>query len=196
MSRTSARLLGLAKRSKTQLERRLILAAMVTEILGPKMVIVGGTAEEYWTGGEYHPTDLDMTPGPLSRSQQALMRGAGFARVGRHWILEGLDVGVEFPGSGDDIRATVELERAGIKLRMISKEDLYLDRLRQATITPKVKGVEYDSALAVAVANLEDMDWDRVRRQLAEIASEEPWLGPVMAKLHPRVMRDAKRLAF
>jgi hypothetical protein len=47
-----------------------------------------------------------------------------------------------------------------------------------------------------AVANLEDMDWDRVRRQLAEIGHEEPWLGPVMAKLHPRVIRDAKRLAL
>jgi hypothetical protein len=44
------------------------------------------------------------------------------------------------------------------RCRIIGLEDLYLDRLRQATIDERREGVAFKSALAVVAARFEDID--------------------------------------
>jgi hypothetical protein len=178
----------------TQLERRLRLAVVITKILGPQMVVVGGTAEEYWTGGIYRPTDLDMCPGPLDKAQKGLLGQVGFVLVGRHWTHPNLTVAVEFPGSGDDIQQTISLPVGnGELITMISREDLYLDRLTQATIDKGPLGIEYQSALVVAGGNFEDMDWIGVKRRMEEVARQNPKLARAMKRIHAQILKEIRQ---
>jgi hypothetical protein len=178
----------------TQLERRLRLAAAITRMLGPQMVVVGGTAEEYWTAGAYHPTDLDMCPGPLNKAQKDLLGQVGFVLVGRHWTHPNLTVAVEFPGPGDDIQQTISLPVGkGEFINMISREDLYLDRLTQATVDKGPLGIEYQTALVVAGDNFEDMDWIGVKRRMGEVAPQNPHLARAMTRIHAQILKEIKR---
>jgi hypothetical protein len=64
-------------------------------------VVVGGTAEEYWTSDEYQQTDLDMCA-PIGKEERALFGVLGFTKSGRHWENSGLHVAIEFPESEID----------------------------------------------------------------------------------------------
>ncbi len=78
---------------------------------------------------------------------------------------------MEFPEpfiDGDESRtheATVGPGRA----RIIGLDDLYLDRLRRSTVS-EFEGIEFHSALAVAAAAFENVDWGYVRSRLSGIA--------------------------
>ena len=145
----------------------------MTKLLSRQPIVVGGTAEEYWAGGEYHPTDLDLCPEPEPRDLKAL-GSIGFRRRGRHWTREDLPVAVEFPGSGDDIERTIVMKVGRVSILMISCEDLYLDRVRQATVSWPREDVSFYAALELALTNYITMDWDYVRRRLGATASTEP----------------------
>jgi hypothetical protein len=154
--------------------------------------VVGGTAEEYWAGGEYHPTDLDLCPEPSTGDLKALTK-LGLRKRGRHWTREDLPVAVEFPGSGDDIERTVVVRVAGVEVQIISCEDLYLDRLRQATISWPREDVSFDSAVAIALTNYRSLDWDYVRDQVKAAASTNKKIGTLMAAVNRRVRFRARR---
>src|SRR5436190_2110398 len=83
-------------------------AAALRRILSHDPIVVGGTAEEYWTAADYHETDLDMCV-QLSKVDRSTLAGYGFEREGRHWVSElgKYTVAVEFPESridGDEDR--------------------------------------------------------------------------------------------
>src|SRR2546425_594437 len=140
---------------------------------------VGGTAEEYWTAAEYHETDLDICL-YLTPKDRAALEALGFRREGRHWKHARINVAIEFPDSridGDEGRA-VEEPVGGGAARIIGLDDLYLDRLRQATVDERREGIEFHSALAVVAARYEEIDLRYVRRRLEEIQDRE---GPVGA---------------
>jgi hypothetical protein len=164
----------------------------MTRLLSREPIVVGGTAEEYWAGGEYHPTDLDLCPRPTPKDVKAL-QSVGLRKSGRHWTRDDLPVAVEFPGSGDDIQRTVVVKVAGISIRIISCEDLYLDRVRQATVAWPREGVSFDSALEIALTNYVTMDWDFVRGRLRVIVSTERAVGTLMASVNRRVRARARR---
>jgi hypothetical protein len=100
---------------------------------------------------------------------------------------------VEFPGSGDDIETTVTIKIGGVSIRMISCEDLYLDRVRQATVTWPREDVSFDSALEIALTNYVTMDWDYVRGRLGVILSTERTVGTLMVSANRRVRARARR---
>jgi hypothetical protein len=167
-------LLELAQFEPDRLTRHLLLAAALREVLAHEPIVVGGTVEEYWTEAEYHETDLDLVA-PLSWKDEEALRRLGLKRAGRHWERPGLAAVVEFPESvldGDENR-TVLLAIGPGAARIIGLDDLYLDRLRQATIDEASEGVEYHSALAVAAARFEDIDWKYVSRRLEDIHQRE-----------------------
>jgi hypothetical protein len=58
-------LLEEADREPDRLRRHLLVAAALDSTFAKRAVVVGGTAEEYWTHDDYHPTDLDVCM-PLS----------------------------------------------------------------------------------------------------------------------------------
>ena len=178
--------------ARSGLRQRLLLAAALTKLLSREPIVVGGTAEEYWAGGEYHPTDLDLCPQPSPSDLKALV-SVGLRKRGRHWTREDLPVAVEFPGSGDDIEKTVALKVGGVSILMISCEDLYLDRVRQATVSWPREDVSFDAALELALTNYVTMDWDYVRRRVRESATSERTVGSLMVSVSRRVRSRARR---
>jgi len=178
-------------KARSRLRQRLLLAAALTRLLSKEPIVVGGTAQEYWAGGEYHPTDLDLCPRPSPGDLKALA-AVGLRKSGRHWTRDDLPVAVEFPGSGDDIGRTVVVTVGGVSILMIGCEDLYLDRVRQATVSWPHEDVSFDSALEIALTNYVTMDWDYVRSRLRTTVATERMVGTMMVGVSRRVRSRAR----
>lgn len=178
--------------ARSGLRQRLLLAAAITKLLRDRPIVVGGTAEEYWAGGEYHPTDLDLCPQPSASGRRALT-AVGLRKRGRHWVRDDLPVAVEFPGSGDDIERTVAVTIGGVAILIISCEDLYLDRVRQATMSFPREDVSFDGALEIALTNYATMDWDYIRDRIRAAVSTERRVGTIMVGVNRRVRARARR---
>lgn len=158
--------------------------------------MVGGTAEEYWTADEYQQTDLDLCV-LLDAKGKRILTDAGFKQHGRHWVREDIAVAVEFPDSriDGDVSRTVLVPVGGGAARLIGVDDLYLDRLRQATVREEAEGTEFHSALAVAVACFEQIDWGYVRKQIDEALKSESVAGKSMRRLDSKIRGRVRRLA-
>lgn len=92
-------------------------------------ILVGGAAVELLTGGAYTTGDLDFV-GEISTALKRDLAAAGFVRRGRHWIHEAAEVFIEFPGSAlDPAEEATWMELEGFRVRVISVEDLLVDRL-------------------------------------------------------------------
>lgn len=188
------KLLGRARAEPERLRRHLLVAAALRELLPHEPIVVGGTAEEFWTADEYHETDLDLCA-PIDRESEAALARAGFRRHGRHWQSASVSVVVEFP----DSRIDGDLERIRriavdeATAAVIGVEDLYLDRVRQATVSWPSEDVRFDSALAIARARFELLDWRYVRRRLREIAGTEPLVGGPMKRIDSAIRRRVRR---
>jgi hypothetical protein len=183
-----------AAATRDRLERHLLVAAALRELLPREPIVVGGTAEEFWTADEYHETDLDlcvlMDPESMRR-----LRAAGFRREGRHWVRQDITVAVEFPESridGDESRTVLKRFRGGAA-RIIGVDDLYIDRLRQATLREDQEGIEYHSALAVFGGCFEDLDARYIRRRIDQVVRTEPLVGRSMRKIDSKIRRRVKR---
>jgi hypothetical protein len=87
----------------------------------------------------------------------------------------------------------VALKVGGVSILMISCEDLYLDRVRQATVSWPREDVSFDAALELALTNYMTMDWDYVRRRLRKSASAQRTVGSLMVGVNRRVRSRARR---
>jgi transcriptional regulator with XRE-family HTH domain len=72
-------------------------------------------------------------------------------------------------------------------------DDLYLDRLRQATGDERNEGVEFQSALAVVAARYEQIDWSYIQRRLGEIRRKEGPLADIMKRIDSRIRGRVRR---
>jgi hypothetical protein len=187
------RLLAEAARERDRLRRHLLVAAALRAVLEIEPVVVGGTAEEFHTGAPYHETDLDLC-GWLRPGEPALLRELGFRRRGRHWVHDGSKVAVEFPDArihGDEAR--IERIRIGRgRFAIIGVDDLYLDRLRQATAPMTSESIELRSALAVAAGAIDRIDRRYVLRRIRDIERQDPPLGRRMRELDVRIRRRVR----
>jgi hypothetical protein len=96
---------------------------------GDPPVLVGGAAVELYTGGGYTTGDLDFV-GVVPSHVATLLKKAGFARQGRHWIHEKAQVFVEFPGSAlAGGERAVRLRVGDCEVVAIAPEDLLAERL-------------------------------------------------------------------
>ena len=100
---------------------------------------------------------------------------------------------VEFPGSGDDIERTVVVKVLGVSVLMISCEDLYLDRVRQATVSWPREDVSFDSAFEIALTNYIGIDWEYVRERIGATVLAELKVGTLMRGVNRRVRSRARR---
>jgi hypothetical protein len=186
-------LLDSARNLEERLQRHLIVAAAIRDGLGLDAVVVGGTAEEFWASDEYHETDLDLCAHVGPEHHKAL-RSLGFQRSGRHWEHGLLPVAVEFAESeiDGDYERTVLIPAGGGYARIIGREDLYVDRIRQAT-AESGDGQRYHSALAIATTQYEFMDWSYVAGRLREIAETNAGLGKDCRAIDSRVRRRVRK---
>lgn len=157
-------------------------------------MVVGGTAEEFWGGHEYHETDLDLV-GRLTPRHRASLQALGFERRGREWIRAGTPFVIEFPDTridGDDER--IETTRVGGgSVRIIGLDDLYIDRLKQATANESQEDVHFQSALAVAASRYDDINWAYVSSRIAATLKSEPLVGQAMRRRNSRIRSRARR---
>jgi hypothetical protein len=180
--------------SSPPIDQRLLIVAAFREVFSMTPVLVGGGAEAYWMSEVYRPTDIDICPRP-SRRDERMLRALGFSRAGRHWVRSDLLYGIEFPGVGQDIRRTVEVQLGDATAVVISCEDLYLDRLRQATMTAETSHRHFKDAVAVLLTQWEAIEWDYVGSRLHEIAAaEDALVGNAMRAMHPKVTNEARSL--
>jgi hypothetical protein len=186
------KLLRQVRTTKRPLDQRFLVAAAFSTVMSSPPIVVGGTAEEFWTGDEYHPTDLDLIPGPSGADQDAF-RKLGFKKEGRPWVREDFPIATEFPHDESfEVRRTVDEKIGGAIVKVIGVDDLYLDRLSQSTATENVRDQHFASVLAVAVTNWEKLDWVYIDERIAEMAKGRPALGTSMRAMHRRSRRAAR----
>lgn len=179
-----------------RLRRHLLVAAALREVFDEEPVVVGGTAEEFQSGAPYHGTDLDLV-GVVTSVERGALRSLGFRKRGRHWFHDASHVAVEFPD--DRIDGDVDrIERVDLgpgTAAIIGVDDLYIDRLRQATAPlSNVEGsIEFHSALAVAAGAFERLDRRYVLRRIRQIEEREGRIGERMRRLDRRIRHLAKR---
>ena len=175
------------------MQRHLLVAAALREVLPSEPIVVGGTAEEFWTRSEYHETDLDVCA-PFRQTSEAL-QGLGFRKEGRHWYREDVGVAVEIPDSRiDGDPARTELVPVGDgAAKVIGVDDLYIDRLRQATVSFPHHDISFHSALGIAATCHDRIDWRYVAKRVKDARFEEPLVGEAMATMDSRIRREARR---
>lgn len=162
--------------------------------MAPAPVVVGGTAEEFWGGHEYHETDLHLC-GTLTPTGRAALKDLGFQRAGRFWIRPGTSLIVEFPDTridGDNSRIRTTRVASG-SARIIGLDDLYFDRLKQATTNEPQEDFHFQSALAVATSRYEDIDWAYVGDRVRAVLRQEPLVGQAMQRVNSRIRTRARR---
>jgi hypothetical protein len=186
------RLLRQVPTTKRPLDQRLLVAAAFSTVMTSPPIVVGGTAEEYWTRDEYHPTDLDLIPGPSSADQDEF-RKLGFKKEGRHWVREDFPIATEFPHDENfEVRRIFDEKVGDAIVKIIGVDDLYLDRLGQSTSTENVRDQHVASLLAVAATNWDNLDWGYIDKRIAEVAEANPALGKSMKTMHRRCRRAAR----
>ncbi|MBC7107078.1 MAG: UbiD family decarboxylase [Firmicutes bacterium] len=119
-----------------RLRRKLRFVGLLSRLLEPEGVVpilVGGTALEFYTFGEYSTADVDLVLSGREEAARALEM-LGFQREGRHWYSGDLDLAVEIPDNvlAGALEKTVTVSVEGEKVRVIGPEDLIVDRLAAA----------------------------------------------------------------
>jgi hypothetical protein len=189
-------LLRRAAGERDRSRRHLLVAAALRDVLRVEPVVVGGTAEEIQSGSPYHETDLDLC-GVVAPDERATLRGLGFRKRGRHWFHDGSKVAVEFPDTAiDGDQGRIERIRVGGgTAAMIGIDDLYLDRLRQATapMANVEASIEFHSALAVAAGGFDRLDRRYVLKRVREIERSEGRIGQRMRQLDSRIRMRVRR---
>ena len=170
--------------------RTLWTAAIVAEALEQagvvEPVLVGGGAVEIYTRSAYTTRDLDFIAPTTGRLEQAL-EPLGFVREGRHWINEKLGLLIEFPSSVLAPAISVSIDVGGTELRIISVEDLIVDRLASW----KHWGWDPDGAAAALLLALHpDLDDERLQRR----AHDED-VADALSLVRPMTERSGKLTA-
>ncbi len=111
-------------------EKLTVAAAVISELLrqqGMVATLVGGGAIEFHAPGVYTTSDIDFVVEGRTRSDlDAVLLDFGFARRGRHWVLD--DTFIEVPGNW--MSDPVEVVEVGpLSLRVVRREIVLADRI-------------------------------------------------------------------
>ena len=171
----------------------MLVAAAFSTVMSEKPIVVGGTAEEFWTRDEYRPTDLDLIPAPSTADQQAFKR-LGFKKTGRHWVRQDISVAIEFPHDQTfEVKRTYDETVNDVLVKVIGVDDLYLDRLGQSTATENLRDQHFASLLAVALTNGDRLDWKYIEGRIEETVTLNPPLGHSMRRMNRACGREARK---
>ncbi len=184
-----------ATESEDRSERTLQIAAALCEALtaaGSHPVLVGGGAVEIYTRSAYTTRDLGFVAAVTDELGNTMLQ-LGFEREGRHWVHEQLGVVVGFPGTTLGDAEAVSIDVDGAELRIISVEDLIVDRLASW----KHWGWGPDGAAAVILMAIHtDLDADRLWQRGAqeEVADAMERLQPLARGNAPVTEQQLRRL--
>lgn len=176
-NRTTARdlLLSASRATPGSLEYIAFCAAAFDSLTDSPLVLVGGGAQVLYTGIE-RLTDIDMV-GWITPTDTEALASAGFTRDGRHWVYGGTtpELLVEIPETtllGHDEPLLFQTP-SGVTVRVISLDDLMLDRLMQATDGTVVT---WEEALSLGIAAKHRINWTVLQARCDAAADEDAFL--------------------
>lgn len=152
--------------------KHLKLASLVSAVFrerGIELVVVGGSAIEFYTEGAYVSGDIDMcliSPVRLDiRSRQEVMGRLGASGGPRSWQVAGQYV--DILGEVETLARTPfdELQAPYGPVRLVSPEDLLVERVLISVYPQRYEPAELCARklIAVALAGQVDVDWAEVR---------------------------------
>lgn len=147
-------------------QRRLYFAALLAsaaEMTADEFLVVGGSAIEFYTAGEYTSGDVDIVSARNERLRE-ILRLWDFRREGRIWYHEALDLVVDinrYPYTGDFGKTTVVSTPYGL-VRLAAIEDLLVKRL-MSTKFWNIKD-DFEQAKLLALVFADRIDWAYVER--------------------------------
>lgn len=139
---------------------------------GLEPILVGGGAVEFYTAGGYTTKDMDLAL-PHGPATDAAFAELGFAKEGRYWYREDLDLLFEAPapaGLPGETAPRTEVELEGMKIVIIGVEDLVIDRLRAWIHGTSDEDGRWARRLALLYADR--LDWDYLRGKTRPIPAE------------------------
>ena len=156
--------------------KHLKLASLVGAVFGERgveLVVVGGSAIEFYTEGAYVSGDLDLclvTPARLDlRTRQELMGLLGARGGPRSWQVAGAYV--DILGAVETLAHTPfnEIEAPYGPVRVLSPEDLLVERVLISVYPQAYEPAEHCARklIAVALSGQLEMDWKEARRLAA-----------------------------
>ena len=169
--------------ARNETERRLHFSALLAkagEVPADDFIIVGGSAIEIYTRGEYTSGDIDIVLSPRWDLAKTLL-GWRFTKQGRLWINDDLKIVVDFvayPYTYDQSKTQVLVTAYG-SVRIAAIEDLLIKRLLSAKYWKRAGHLEHAKILAVLYRDR--MDWSYVE-QLAT-RSKAPTCYPILGRL-------------
>lgn len=148
-----------------KLRRKLKFLGLLTRLLKPEGVVpilVGGTALEFYTFGEYATGDIDLVLPERKKAAQVL-EALGFQRAGRHWYSEEVDIAVEIPGDtlAGAIEKVVSVFVDGERIYVIGPEDLIVDRLNAAKFWNVRSDLDWAAGMLLLHSNKIDIEYLR-----------------------------------
>jgi len=153
------------RRARSPTERRLHFAALLAKAGGvstDEFIVVGGSAIEFYTSGQYTSEDIDIvTTAPVNWAK--ILRDWKFEEQGRIWYSSALGIVVDFvkPPYTYDVTRTQVLVTPHGSLRVAAIEDLLVKRLISAKFWRISSDIEH--AKLLALAHWDRIDWDYVR---------------------------------
>jgi hypothetical protein len=169
-----ARLRAIAKESRP-CEKDLLLAALVIELFrerGYEMVVVGGSAIEFYTDGNYLSGDVDLcwlsSKRPSPRECQEIMGQLGGKGGPRSWKVAGLFVDTLGIVETDAKTSFRECSTPFGTIRLAKIEDLIVERILMASY-PQPNREAKDCASKLLAVCLDDknpfkVDWKEIER--------------------------------
>ena len=176
--------------------KHLKLASLVSTVFrsrGVELVVVGGSAIEFYTEGAYVSGDLDMclvSPTRLDiRTRQELMGQLGASGGPRNWQVAGQYV--DILGEVETLARTPfdELQAPYGSVRLVSPEDLLVERVLISVYPQPYEPAEQCARklIAVALCGQVEVDWQEVRRLAG---GPEYRILPVLEKLVDNVAHE------
>jgi len=154
------------KSARNPTERRLHFSAMLakaSEVPVDDFIIVGGSAIEIYTRGEYTSGDIDIVV-PPQRDVARTLRAWRFSEQGRLWINDELQIIVDLvshPYTYDQTKTQVLVTPYG-SVRIAAIEDLLVKRMLSAKWWKRPGDLEHAKMLAVLYRD--QIDWVYVER--------------------------------
>lgn len=155
-----------------------LISSEIKKLGGNPPIVVGGEALEIYTQGSYTTGDIDIKAPKELISR--VLQNFNFKNVGRLWINEELDIYIDWLGDSldegkeaEDRVVEIELSE-GLYLRVISIEDLIIDRLnayKRWSDQDSKMWVEILFEIADSINH--SIDWQYLKRRSSEENIEE-----------------------
>ena len=156
------------------LERALKLAGLITTLFqrhGFPLVVVGGSAVEFYTEGGYMSGDIDFCRKSLNaippRLMQEIISELGGKGVARSWEVCGLCVDLLGVLENESVLPNRELETPFGTVRIIPPELALVERILVAFYPPSSELLTTARKMMVAAVGDPDFNWDEAERLAA-----------------------------